>query len=71
MGACQLAGIVVEGTATPASYATGVANFTNGLAGLITNLGSNARTGKQDIFFPKLDWQISQNNQALPLRSTT
>ena len=24
-------------------------------------LGSNARTGKQDIFFPKLDWQITPN----------
>jgi hypothetical protein len=54
----------VEGTATAASYATGVTDFNNGLAGLITMLGSNARTGKQNIFFPKLDWQINQKNRA-------
>ncbi|HLY59461.1 MAG TPA: TonB-dependent receptor [Terriglobia bacterium] len=64
LGACQLAGIVVEGTATPVSYATGQTDFNNGLAGLITNLGSNARTGKQSIFFPKLDWNINQKNRA-------
>ena len=27
-------------------------------------LGSNARTGKQDIVFPKLDWQINSKNRA-------
>jgi len=64
LGACQLAGIVVEGTANAASYATGVTDFNNGLAGLITNLGGNGRTGKQNIFFPKLDWQISSKNRA-------
>ena len=62
--ACQLAGVLVQGTATPASYAAGVGAYNNGLAGLITNLGSNARTGKQDIVFPKLDWQINTKNRA-------
>jgi hypothetical protein len=64
VGACALAGITVEGTATPAAYAAGVTAYNNGLTGLITNLGSNARTGKQNIFFPKLDWQISSNHRA-------
>jgi len=64
VGACAIAGIVVEGTANPASYATGVTDYNNGLAGLITMLGSNARTGKQSIYFPKLDWQINQKNRA-------
>ncbi len=64
LGACAIAGIVVEGTANPVSYATGVTDYNNGLAGLITMLGSNARTGKQSIYFPKLDWQINQKNRA-------
>jgi hypothetical protein len=64
VGACAIAGIVVQGTANPVTYATGVTNYNNGLAGLITMLGPNARTGKQNIFFPKLDWQINQKNRA-------
>lgn len=64
VGACALAGIVVEGTSTAASYATGVADYNSGLAGLTTMLGSNGRKGKQDIVFPKLDWQINQKNRA-------
>ena len=53
----------MEGTATR-SYATGYNDYNTGLAGLITNLGPNARTGKQNIFFPKLDWQINSKNRA-------
>ncbi|MGA3327445.1 MAG: carboxypeptidase regulatory-like domain-containing protein [Terriglobia bacterium] len=64
VGACAIAGIVVEGTANPLSLATGVTDYNNGLAGLITMLGSNARTGSQDIVFPKLDWQINTKNRA-------
>jgi hypothetical protein len=64
VGACAIAGIVVEGTANPATYATGVADYNSGLAGLITMLGPNARTGKQSIYFPKLDWQINEKNRA-------
>jgi len=68
VGACAIAGIVVEGasnwTSTLPSYGTGVTDYNNGLAGLITMLGSNARTGSQDIVFPKLDWQINTKNRA-------
>jgi hypothetical protein len=64
VGACAIAGIAVEGTANPLSLATGVTDYNNGLAGLITMLGSNARTGSQDILFPKLDWQINSKNRA-------
>jgi hypothetical protein len=64
VGACALAGIVVEGSANAAAYATGYTDYNNGLSGLITMLGSNARTGKQDILFPKLDWQINTKNRA-------
>jgi hypothetical protein len=61
-GACALAGIVVEGTSTPASYATGVTDYNTGLDSFISNnLGSTPRTGKQGILFPKLDWQIEPN----------
>jgi hypothetical protein len=63
--ACAIAGIVVEGTSTAASYGTGVTDYTTGLNSFISNnLGSTPRTGKQDIFFPKLDWQINQKNRA-------
>jgi hypothetical protein len=68
VGACAIAGIVVEGASnwstTLPSYGTGVTDYNNGLAGLISLLGSNARTGSQDIVFPKLDWQINSKNRA-------
>jgi len=64
VGACAIAGIVVQGTANPVAFGTGVTDYINGLAGLTTMLGANARTGKQNIFFPKLDWQINQKNRA-------
>ncbi len=38
--------------------------YTNDLNALTTMLGPVARTGKQDIIFPKLDWQINQKNHA-------
>lgn len=47
-----------------ANYATGVSNYTTGLTGLLGEIGSVPRTGKQTIFFPKLDWQINSKNHA-------
>ena len=38
--------------------------YTNDLAGLNSMLGVVARTGDQNIFLPKLDWQINQKNHA-------
>jgi hypothetical protein len=38
--------------------------YTNDLTGLNTMLGPVARTGDQNIFLPKLDWQINQKNHA-------
>ena len=61
LGACTIAGIVAPGSA---SYATGYNDYLAGLTNLTTNLGGNARTGKQNIFFPKLDWQINSKNRA-------
>jgi hypothetical protein len=52
------------GTPTAAQLATATTDYNNGFAGLTTLLGSNNRTGKQDILFPKLDWQINQKNRA-------
>jgi hypothetical protein len=61
LGACTIAGIVAPGSA---AYSTGYNDYIAGLTNLTTNLGSNARTGKQSIFFPKLDWQINEKNRA-------
>jgi hypothetical protein len=38
--------------------------YTNDLAGLNSMLGPVARTGEQNIFLPKVDWQINQKNHA-------
>ena len=63
VGACAIAGIVVEGTSTAASYATGATDYDNGLTSLVSNLGTTPRTGKQGILFPKLDWQIDDSTR--------
>jgi hypothetical protein len=47
-----------------ATYAAAATNYSNGIAGLNTMLGTVARTGSQTIFFPKIDWQINQRNHA-------
>jgi hypothetical protein len=36
--------------------------YNNDLAGLVTMLGPVPRTGDQTLFFPKIDWQVNQNN---------
>lgn len=38
--------------------------YTNDLAGLNTMLGQVAREGDQNIFFPKVDWEINSKNHA-------
>jgi outer membrane receptor protein involved in Fe transport len=57
-------GLPSTSTPTAPQLAMATADYTSGLAGLTTMLGTVARTGKQDIFFPKLDWQINQKNRA-------
>jgi hypothetical protein len=38
--------------------------YNNDLAGLNTMLGQVLRTGLQNIFFPKIDWQVNSKNHA-------
>jgi len=47
-----------------ATYAAAATNYSNGIAGLNTILGTVPRTGSQTIFFPKIDWQINSKNHA-------
>jgi len=49
---------------TPAQYAAAVTTYTQGIAGLNTVTGTTQRTGDQNIFFPKVDWQINGRNHA-------
>jgi len=46
------------------NYATAVTRYNSGLNGLNSMLGTVPRTGKQTIFFPKIDWQINSRNHA-------
>ncbi len=64
---CTLAGNLAGASAasvTPAQYAAAQPRYVSGLAGLNTMLGAVPRSGDQNIFFPKLDWQISTRNHA-------
>jgi len=47
-----------------ATYAAAVTDYNNGLGGLLGELGTVPRVGKQTIFFPKIDWVINQKNRA-------
>ncbi len=49
---------------TSAQYAAAVTTYTQGIAGLNAVTGTTPRTGDQNIFFPKLDWQINGKNHA-------
>ena len=49
---------------TPAQYTSALATYTNGIAGLSGITGLTPRVGDQDIFFPKIDWQINGKNHA-------
>jgi hypothetical protein len=46
------------------TYAAAATNYSNGIAGLNTMLGTVPRTGSQTIFFPKIDWQVNSKNHA-------
>jgi len=46
------------------TYAAAATDYTNGIAGLNTMLGTVPRTGTQTIFFPKIDWQVNSRNHA-------
>lgn len=64
---CQVAANLNKTTlalVTPAQYTAALATYTNGIAGLSSITGLTPRTGDQDIFFPKIDWQITPRNHA-------
>jgi len=46
------------------STAQAATDYTNGLNGLLGELGSVPRKGQQTIFFPKIDWEINSKNHA-------
>ncbi len=46
------------------SYAGAAAYYDNGLAALLTDLGTVPRAGHQEINTPKLDWQVNGRNRA-------
>jgi hypothetical protein len=50
-------------TSIPTTYAQAAASYTSGLAGLNSMLGPVPRTGDQNIFFPKIDYQINGRNR--------
>jgi hypothetical protein len=58
-GACTL-----QTNLALAAYGGAVTDYNNGLNGLLGELGTVPRTGKQTIFFPKIDWQINSKNHA-------
>ena len=61
---CQLAANLHGTTVALATpfYATALTTYTNGIAGLSSMTGLTPRIGDQDIFFPKVDWQINGKN---------
>ena len=64
---CTLAGNlagVPASAVTPAQYSAAQPRYSSGLNGLTALLGAVNRTGDQNIFFPKLDWQINGRNHA-------
>jgi outer membrane receptor protein involved in Fe transport len=52
----------VYGASNPATQAQATALYNNSLNELITTIGPAPRTGDQNLFFPKIDWQINQKN---------
>jgi Carboxypeptidase regulatory-like domain/TonB dependent receptor len=67
LAACTLAVNLNGGstaTVTPTQYSAAAANYNNGITGINTMLGPVPRTGDQNIFFPKVDWQVNSRNRA-------
>ncbi len=58
------AGTCTIATALGTTYANAVPLYTSGLTGLSSMLGFVPRTGDQNIFFPKIDYQINGRNHA-------
>ena len=56
------AGVCTIGTALGVTYANAAPLYNSGLAGLSSILGFVPRTGDQNIFFPKVDYQINGRN---------
>jgi outer membrane receptor protein involved in Fe transport len=64
---CQLAANLNKTTlaaVSAAQYSSALNTYTTGVAGLSSITGLTPRTGDQDIFFPKIDWQINGRNHA-------
>lgn len=54
--AAQLAAV------SPAQYTAAYNTYNRGIAGINAITGTTPRTGDQNIFFPKIDWQINGKN---------
>jgi len=52
----------VYGVSNTGTIAQATTLYNNGLSDLLTTAGPTPRTGDQTLFFPKLDWQISQKH---------
>lgn len=63
-GAPSAANLTTFATRLGVSQAQAQATYNQDLAGLTGLLGTVPRTGDQSIFFPKLDWQISNKLRA-------
>ncbi len=63
-GSYQTANIAALATDTGLSTAAATTVYYNGIAGLRSELGTVPRTGDQTIYFPKIDWQVTQRNHA-------
>ena len=46
------------------TYAAAATDYSNGITGLNSMLGTVPRTGSQTVFFPKIDWQVNTRNHA-------
>jgi Carboxypeptidase regulatory-like domain/TonB dependent receptor len=64
--ACTLQTNLAAGgdAADSASYTAAANAYINGVGGLNSMLGTVPRKGLQDVFFPKLDWQVNSRNHA-------
>ncbi|MBS1867637.1 MAG: TonB-dependent receptor, partial [Acidobacteria bacterium] len=57
-------GLFPNQTPSPAQIAQATTDYTNGLAGLLSETGTVPRKGQATIFLPKIDWTINSHNHA-------
>jgi outer membrane receptor protein involved in Fe transport len=57
-------GLGTAGTPSQTQLAEAQTDYTNGLTGLNSMLGTTPRKGDQIIFLPKIDWQVNGRNHA-------